>query len=69
MSSTCSVDGPCNGLFPGEITLELADFPLLATDMLDYKEIAVPSSFVGVFPHLQVDQVYSLYSTVPVNKE
>lgn len=57
MSSTCSVDGPYNGLFPGEITLELADFPFLAVDMLGYKEVAVPPSFVGFFRHLQIDQV------------
>lgn len=42
---------------PGEIILELAGFPFLAIDMLDYKEVAVPPSFVGFFPHLQIDQI------------
>lgn len=74
MYCTCSVDGLCSRLFHGEITLELAVFPFLATDMLDYKEVAVSPCFwvflfLGFFFLPANLSVIILYSIVTVNKE
>lgn len=68
IESPCSVDGPCNRLFCGEITLQLADFPFSATDVMGYKKVAVSPWFGVFFPSADLS-VIILYSIVTMNKE